>query len=64
MEIFIERTKEKKTMNFKGTVEQLLNKLNQNKEAVLVAVNDELVTNDYKLKPTDKIKILSVISGG
>ena len=64
MEILIERKNQIINLQFTGTVNGLLKKLNQNPEAVLVAVNNELVTNDCKLKNSDSVKILSVVSGG
>ena len=64
MDVFIERKKQTINLKFTGTVNQLLKKINQNPESVLVVVNNELVTNDYKLKNSDSVKILSVISGG
>ncbi len=64
MELFIERTNVKRKLAFNGTVSQLLVKLNINASAVLVAKNNVLVTESDKLKDSDSIKILSVISGG
>ena len=42
----------------------LLNKLNINPVTVIVARNGELILEGEKLNDGDKIKILSVISGG
>ncbi|MCF7866133.1 MoaD/ThiS family protein [Candidatus Woesearchaeota archaeon] len=64
MKIIIERTKEEKELDFKGTIEELLQKLKINKEEVIVARNGALVTLDTELSSEDEIKILSVISGG
>jgi len=64
MKLFIEKTNEHKEIEFAGTVNELLKKLNINSEVVLVAKNNELVTEDDQLSKTDTIKILSVISGG
>ncbi len=64
MKIFIERTKEEKELQFEGTVAGLLRKLRINSEAVLVSRNNELLTKTDKIKKTDVIKILSVVSGG
>ncbi|MBI5392801.1 MoaD/ThiS family protein [Candidatus Woesearchaeota archaeon] len=64
MKVFIERKKQTINMQFTGTVNDLLKKINQNPEAVLVAVNNELVANDCKLKNSDSVKILAVVSGG
>jgi len=64
MKIFIEKTKENKTLEFSGSAKELLVKLELNPEAVLIARNGALVTLDETLSNTDEIKILSVISGG
>ncbi len=63
MKVFVERENKYKEVKA-ATVKTMLSKLKINPAAVLVVVNDELVTEDAKLKPKDKVKILSVISGG
>ena len=63
MKVYIERTNEHKEVAA-STVKELLNKLKINSTAVLVIKNDELVTEDAKISEKDKIKLLSVISGG
>ena len=55
---------EEKTLDFRGTGKELLEKLNINPETVLLTKNDELINNDEVLENGDKIKIVSVISGG
>lgn len=63
MKVFIER--EDKEVNVKAkTVKELLKKLNINPVTVIVAKNNELVTDDTKLSEKDDIKLISVISGG
>ena len=64
MNVFIERDSSTKKLKFSGTVSQLLQKLELNLTAVLVARNNALVTEDDSLNDKDEIKILSVISGG
>ncbi len=64
MEIYLERENKKRKMKFKGTAEQLLERLGINGAAVLVIRNKELITLDEKIKENDKIKIVSVVSGG
>ncbi len=64
MNVFIERDSSTKKLKFSGTVSQLLQKLELNPTAVLVARNNALVTEDDSLNDKDEIKILSVISGG
>ena len=64
MKLFIERKNKKMSLKFSGTVSKLLQKLKLNPAAVLVARNSALVTESDKLKDSDEVKILSVISGG
>jgi thiamine biosynthesis protein ThiS len=64
MDVYIEKTKENKRLKFQGTAQDLLKKLGINKESVLVSRNNQLITSKEKLKDTDKLRILSVISGG
>ncbi|MEM4396574.1 MAG: MoaD/ThiS family protein [Candidatus Woesearchaeota archaeon] len=65
MEIYIERINKKVHKNItKITVKDLLKELNINLEEVLVTKNDELVDEDEMLENNDKVKIISVISGG
>lgn len=64
MNIFIERNNKKITLSYQGKVHGLLEHLKLNPETVLVIRNCALVTEQEKLKNTDNIKILSVISGG
>lgn len=46
------------------TIINLLNKLDLNREAVLVVRDGELVPGDENLSDTDSIEIRPVISGG
>ena len=64
MEVFIESENKKKRIRFKGSASQLLEFLKINPETVIIAKNDELVTEDERLMDEDEVKILSVISGG
>ena len=64
MEVYLEKTDEHKTLSFKGTVETLLEKLGLNPEEALVVRAHELLSLDDHVYDTDKIRILSVISGG
>ncbi|MDP3728205.1 MAG: sulfur carrier protein ThiS [bacterium] len=45
-------------------VKDMLKELKINKNSVIVVVNGTIVTEEYILKTKDKIKILSVVSGG
>jgi sulfur carrier protein len=46
------------------TVLQMLKRVDLLPESVLVVRNGKLVTEDQRLVPGDKVKIVSVISGG
>ena len=64
MEIYIERTDEKRILKFDGKVSALLERLKINPETVVVVKNNKVVTEEENLKNNDNIEILSVISGG
>lgn len=64
MNIFIESENKNTKIKFTGTATQLLKTLKINSETVLIAKNNELITEDEKLSDKDEVKILSVISGG
>ncbi len=64
MEVYVERENKKRKLKFTGTAKELLKKLRINQTAVLVIRNKELITLDEKIKEKDKIKIVSVVSGG
>ncbi|MEM4245442.1 MAG: MoaD/ThiS family protein [Candidatus Nanoarchaeia archaeon] len=63
MKVYIEREDREVKIKAK-TVRELLKKLNINPITVLVAKNNELVTDEVKLSEKDEVKIISVISGG
>lgn len=63
MKVYIEREDREREVKAK-TVKELLKKLNINPITVIVAKNNELVTDDEKLSERDEVKIMSVISGG
>ena len=64
MNIFNEKDRTTTTIDFEGTVQDLLNKLHINSETVLVTRNSEVLTEDQILNNKDSIEILSVVSGG
>jgi sulfur carrier protein ThiS len=64
MEIHIEREQTTKSINFNGTVAELLKELNINPETVLTLRNNEVITEEVFINNNDSIKILSTISGG
>jgi sulfur carrier protein len=47
-----------------NTVSALLKRLDVVAETVLVIRNDELVTHDARLQPTDVVELRPVVSGG
>ncbi len=63
MKVYIERNSQTKNLKAKN-VSDLLNKLSLNPGTVLVIKNNALVTEQEKLKNTDEIRIISVVSGG
>jgi sulfur carrier protein ThiS len=64
VEIFIEREKKRKTIEFSGTIEELMAELGVNPETVVITRNGEVVTEKEKCSGDDKLQFLSVISGG
>jgi len=61
--VFIER--ENKKVNIKAKdIDEIIKKLNINKEEVIIVKNNELTSKNEKLKEKDEVKFLSVISGG
>ncbi len=57
--------REKKDFDVKAkNVKEMLKELNILKNSVIIVVNKEVVTEEYSFKKTDKVKILSVVSGG
>ncbi len=64
MEVFIEKESKQMQVDFSGSVKELLDKIRVNAAEVLVVVNGELATDDDKVSENDKVKVLSVISGG
>ena len=64
MEILIEKDNKKINMRYTGKVGGLLQKLKVNPETVIVVRNGELLADDDQISEPDKIKLMSVISGG
>ena len=64
--VFIDRENKNKILYLGNNpaVSDLLKELSINPVAVIVSRNNELILEDEKLNNNDKIKILSVISGG
>ena len=67
MNVTVHIEKKNSTQNIElhgNTVEHLLKQLKINPETVLVARNNEVLTEDEILQDKDALEILSVISGG
>ncbi len=62
--IHVERDKKDITKDFSGTIAALLDELKINKETIVVVKNGEVVSETDKCEGDDKLKLLSVVSGG
>lgn len=63
--IILEKDNSTKKVQFKGkTLQELLQQLKLNPEAIIVTRNNEVLTEEEPLKNKDKLTILSVVSGG
>lgn len=63
VKVFIERKNKKLNVKAKD-IDDLIKKLNINKEEVIIVRNNQLTPRNEKLKDNDEVKFLSVISGG
>jgi sulfur carrier protein len=67
MEIKVKYRGKEQVLNFekeKVSVLDILKALNLSSEHAFVAVNGELVSEEYIIKPEDNIKVVNAISGG
>jgi sulfur carrier protein ThiS len=66
MELFFEKTNSTKTLKLSKpiSIQALLAKYSISAEEVIVIKNNEICLEDELISNTDKIKILSVVSGG
>ncbi|MFQ6137289.1 MAG: sulfur carrier protein ThiS [Candidatus Hydrothermarchaeales archaeon] len=65
MEIIVKlKNEERVTIREGSTIEDLLRKLNINRESVLIRRNGEISPEEEFLQDEDFIEIISVISGG
>lgn len=64
MQVIIEKTKEKKELQFAGTAQELLKQLSINPITVIVAADKKLISLDTDISKAERIDILSVVSGG
>ena len=58
MNVYIERSKTTETLDFTGTVAELLTKMNINSEDVLVIQNGALVTEDEMLNTSGNFNLI------
>ena len=63
MNVYIDRNDRNEVVEA-NSIKEIANKLNINLEEFIIVRDDELITEDTKLNDKDKIKFLSVISGG
>jgi sulfur carrier protein len=64
LEVYIERENKIIEVDGKLTGVELLKNLKINPETIILVRNNEVVLESEKLIDSDKIKILSVVSGG
>lgn len=66
MEIFIERENKTQEVEIEKptTLKSILDKLGISNESVILVRNDEIVLEEEEVNNKDKIKLLSVVSGG
>lgn len=64
--VFIEKDNKNLVVNVKDSskIKDLAKKLGIKLNTVIIAQNNNLVTEDAELKNKDRIKIMSVVSGG
>tara|TARA_Y100000310_G_scaffold341089_1_gene439062 strand:- start:5453 stop:5662 length:210 start_codon:yes stop_codon:yes gene_type:complete len=66
IQVFFDREKKEKTVEVDEdmSVKDLLSKININPVTVIVSRENNIITEDEKVNDKDKIKLISVISGG
>ena len=64
--VFYDKENKEKTMELanNSSVKDLLAKMKINPVTVIVSKNDNIIPEDEKLKDKDKVRLISVISGG
>jgi len=64
--VFFDRENKEKTvdLDLNSSVKDLLTKMNINPVTVIVSKDNTILTEDEKVNENDKIKLISVISGG
>lgn len=63
IKVYIEREGKRFSIDA-DSIADLFKRFDINPETVIIAKNNELVTEDARLEENDEIKFLSVISGG
>lgn len=66
MEIYLEKDNKTicKEIEEEKTIKEILNELNISVDSVIISKNGEIALEDETVSDQDKLKILSVISGG
>jgi sulfur carrier protein len=66
IQVFIDRENKEKTVEVdeNSSVKDLLGKMKINPVIVIVSRDNNILTEDEKINDRDKIKLISVISGG
>ena len=64
--VFYDRENKEKTIEVGGnaSVKDLLNRMNVNPVTVIVSRDNNIITEEEKVNDKDKIRLISVISGG
>lgn len=64
--VFFDRENKEKTieLDINSSVKDLLAKMDVNPVTVIVSRDDNIITEDEKVNDSDKIRLISVISGG
>ena len=64
--VFFDRENKEKIieLDINSSVKDLLTKMNVNPVTVIVSRDDNIITEDEKVNDSDKIRLISVISGG
>jgi len=61
--VFVDRIGKTKVLNV-SSLQEIFEVLEINSDEFIIVRNNELITEDTKLKEKDNLKLLSVISGG
>jgi len=64
MKVVVNNQEKEVSIKEEITINELLKKLNLNRESVVVIVNGEIRVEEEKISNNDEVKIISAISGG